>query len=230
MNPVVIKAFDLEDAWFKVVKACMELGYERPVFHGSSKGAIRKEPDYIFIEITNPSNRPLIPTTPEGVPAPTSMDYVNRYMQYLTSPYKEEWEDYTYGERMASMIEIDKVEGQRISALDFNQLERVIEILKETPETNRAVIVIGKAEDLVLEHPPCMITIQLKVRYGELHMLVVFRSWDAWGGLPSNLAALQLMKEYIGKEIGVKDGKIFATSFGLHVYDGEWEIARKVTG
>jgi len=227
---VIIKAFDLDDAWFKVVRACMESGYKRPVFHGTSKGQERKELDYVFIEITNPSHRPLVPMIPEGIPPPTSIDYVNRYLAYLMTPYKDEWESYTYGERMTAMSKIDMVEGQRVSSIDFNQLDRVIKILKVTPESNRSNIVIAKAEDLILDHPPCMRSIQFKVRYNKLHMSLYFRSWDAWGGFPSNLAALQLMKEYIGGLIEVEDGKIFAASMGLHVYEGEWEYASTLVG
>lgn len=182
------------------------------------------------MEITNPSMRPLVPTVPGDIPPPTDMEYVNRYLVYMMSPFKEEWESYTYGARMAGMSKIDMVEGQRVSSLDFNQLDRVIQILKETPESNRANIVIARAEDLLLEHPPCMRSIQFKVRYNQLHMSLYFRSWDAWGGFPSNLAALQLVKEHVGNEVGVKDGKIFAASMGLHVYDGEWELAEKLIG
>ena len=70
--------------------------------------------------------------------------------------------------------------------------------------------------------------LQFKVRYGKLHMFAYFRSWDAWGGLPSNLGALQLVKEFLGRQIGAEDGKIFASSMGLHVYNGEWELANRV--
>jgi len=174
---------------------------------------------------------------------------VNTYLEYLITPFKKEWEDYTYGERIAgslgvpedygsgldhsilnSMSKIDMIEGQRFSALDINQFEIIQTFLKETPETNRLVMEIGKPEDLLLKHPPCMRFIQFKVRYGQLHMYVYFRSWDCWGGMPANLAALQLVKEFLGKQADIEDGKIFASSLGLHLYDGEWELAEKVVG
>jgi len=230
-----IKAFDLNSMWFKVLKACMEKGYKRPVYRGSRKEADRLELDFAVLEVTNPSNRPLVPDVPEGLPPPTSMAYVNKYLAYLITPYKSEWEDYTYGERMAGQIKIDRIEGQRVSALDFNQLDIIQKFLKETPGTNRSIIEVGKPEDLILENPPCMRLLQFKVRYEQLHLFVYFRSWDAWGGLPSNLAALQLLKEHL---VGVlsktgyqfTDGKIFAASMGLHVYSTEWDLARKVVG
>jgi thymidylate synthase len=48
-------------------------------------------------------------------------------------------------------------------------------------------------------------------RHGRrLHFILYFRSWDLWAGFPSNLAAIQLLKEYMGQEIGVEDGSIVA--------------------
>lgn len=249
MEVTYIKAFDLPSAWYQAVKNCLEKGYERPVFRGAREGAKRKELDFVLLEINKPDNRPLVPDVPDGVPPPTSLQYVNTYLEYLITPFKQEWEDYTYGERIAGqlgvpddygfgfdeslvkeMSKIDMVEGQRFSAIDINQFEIIQEFIKDTPETNRLVMEIGKPEDLLLKHPPCMRFIQFKIRYGELHMYVYFRSWDVWGGLPSNLAALQLVKEFLAKHAGVKDGKIFASSMGLHLYDGEWEIAKLVVG
>jgi thymidylate synthase len=66
-------------------------------------------------------------------------------------------------------------------------------------------------------------------RYGKLHFIVYFRSWDLWGGFPANLAALQLVKEEMVMEISkkrpVEDGEIIAVSKGLHLYDYAWKLA-----
>lgn len=67
-----------------------------------------------------------------------------------------------------------------------------------------------------------------RISDGALHFIVYFRSWDLWGGFPSNLGGLQLMKEYMASEIGVKDGEIVAASKGLHLYDYTWDLAKQV--
>ena len=43
-----------------------------------------------------------------------------------------------------------------------------------------------------------------------------------------NLAAIQLLKEYMADEIGVADGEIIASSKGLHLYEYSWELAKTV--
>ena len=68
--------------------------------------------------------------------------------------------------------------------------------------------------------------IDTRVRYGKLHFILYFRSWDLWGGFPSNLGGLQLVKQYMAEEIGVSDGEIIAVSKGLHLYDYSWELAK----
>ena len=41
---------------------------------------------------------------------------------------------------------------------------------------------------------------------------------------------VELLKEYMSDEIGVKDGEIIAMSKGLHLYDYSWELARTASG
>ncbi|MDD5703502.1 MAG: thymidylate synthase, partial [Dehalococcoidales bacterium] len=80
--------------------------------------------------------------------------------------------------------------------------------------------------DLFLADPPCLRGIDVRLLNGRLHFMVYFRSWDLWAGFPSNLAAVQLLKEYMASEIGVEDGELVAASKGLHLYEQTWEIAR----
>ena len=241
-----ITAFDIPDSWFRILKEILDHGYERPVFRGAREGHKRLELDSASIHITNPSVRPLVPTVPDGIPPPTSVDYINQYVLSLMSPEKADWEDYTYGQRMHQLLGVpedygtgqderfihmlkhDMIEGMRMSALDFNQFQTAMEMLKQTPESNRAMIEIGKPEDLLLKHPPCMRYVQFKVRYERLHIWVYFRSWDAWAGYVSNLPALQLVSEYVAKQLGVQSGEMFAFSAGLHLYDDSFELARQV--
>jgi thymidylate synthase len=89
---------------------------------------------------------------------------------------------------------------------------------------------VGEAKSIYLADPPCLRGIDTRIRYGKLHFMAYFRSWDLWAGFPSNLAAMQLLKEYMAQEIGVEDGEMIAMSKGMHLYEYSWDLARTAAG
>lgn len=233
MQPVYIDAFDLDDAWFQCLSAILEKGQVYKVERGSYAGERRLEFDFVTVRVRKPSNQ-IIPLIPEGlnIPVPTSIEYVNEYLQYLLTSTKTETEDYTYGERLVEpKVRIEEVVGEKKMIKDMplkvNQIEEVIKIYKtEGFGTNQAIMEIGMPSDIKLKDPPCLRLIDTRVRYGKLHFIVYFRSWDLWGGFPSNLGGLQLVKQYMAEEIGVEGGEMIACSKGLHLYEYAWEWAK----
>ena len=209
MRLTVIQSFDIGDAWYKSIREILINGYNYTIERGSFKGHNRLEFDNVNISISSPSNRPLIPDVPEGVPPPTDQKRVNEYLALLMTPEKGDYQ-YTYGERISS------------------QLLQAIEMLKNTPMTNQCTIEIGQPSDINIEHPPCLRLIDCRIRYGALHFFVYFRSWDLWSGLPPNLAGIQMVKEWMAREIGVEDGTLNAWSKGLHLYDFQFEHAKNL--
>lgn len=228
-----IDAFDLDDAWFQCLSNILEKGQVYKVERGSYAGERRLEFDFVTVRVRKPSNQ-IIPFIPEGlnIPVPTSMEYVHEYLQYLLTSAKTETEDYTYGERLVEpKVRIEEVvDGKKMikdMPLKVNQIEEVIKIYKtEGYGTNQAIMEIGMPSDIKLKDPPCLRLIDTRVRYGKLHFIIYFRSWDLWGGFPSNLGGLQLVKQYMAEEIGVGDGEIIACSKGLHLYEYAWEWAK----
>ena len=69
--------------------------------------------------------RPLIPDIPPGlgIPAPTTMEYVDQYMRYWITDQREKEETYTYGERLTNP-KINEV------SLGVNPVEEVIKMYK----------------------------------------------------------------------------------------------------
>lgn len=211
-----VKGFNIPDVWFKCINTILDYGRTYVVERGSFVGHKRRELDFIVVEIERPGFRPLVPEIPpslEGiVPPPTSLDYVMKdYLPYLFTDVKEPTEQYTYGERISRQVDL------------------VIDMLRKTPRTNQATMEVAKPDDIRLEHPPCLRLIDIKVIEGKLVFYPYFRSWDLWSGFPPNLAAIQLLKEYMAKEIGVEDGPIVACSKGLHLYDFQIEYAMYLT-
>lgn len=232
LTPVYIDAFDLDDAWFQCLYQILDKGHIYTIDRGSYQGQKRLEFDFVTIRVRKPS-RQIIPIIPEGmsIPPPTDMNYINSYLSYLLTGQKTNTEDYTYGERLVDPKVRIKGKGScelcEEIPLDCNQIEEVIKIYKTQGHgTNQAVMEIGMPSDIKLDDPPCLRLIDTRVRYGKLHFILYFRSWDLWGGFPSNCGGLQLVKNYMADEIGVEDGEIIAVSKGLHLYDYSWELAK----
>lgn len=208
MEISVVKARDLPEAWFLCLRRTLTQGREYVIDRGSNVGHRRKELDFIVLQVELPGSRPLVPDVPPGVPPPSSMEYVENYLQYLLTSFKADNEQYTYGEDLEQ------------------QIPELIRIYREDGHnTNQGFMAVGSKESIRLPDPPCLRGIDTRVENGRLHFIVYFRSWDLWAGLPSNLAGIQLLKEYVASEIGVEDGEIMALSKGLHLYDYTWELA-----
>ena len=209
MQISTIEARDIPEAWFLCLRRVLEEGYEYMIDRGSFEGQRRKELDLAVVQIRQPGIRPLVPDVPQGISPPTTIEYVESYLPYLMTSFKAENEEYTYGEDLEP------------------QFPEIIQMYKEGGyNTNQAYMAVGNRDSIYLSDPPCLRGIHTRVRYGQLHFIVYFRSWDLWGGFPSNLAALQLMKEYMASEIEVDDGELICLSGGLHLYDHTWEWAK----
>jgi len=211
MNITTIQARDIPDAWFQCVYEIIDKGHRYQIDRGSFQGQERLEFDYITVQIKYPGTRPLIPDIPEAlcIPNPVADGYIESYLPYLMTAEKQPNEDYTYGEYLEP------------------QIAEVIRMYRNDGHgTNQAYMTVGDPKALLLNDPPCLRGIDTRIRYGKLHFMVYFRSWDLWNGFPANLGAIQMLKEYMAQEIGVEDGEIIASSKGLHLYDYIWELAR----
>jgi thymidylate synthase len=245
LNYVYIDAFDLDDAWFQALSSILDKGYVYKITRGSYEGQHRLEFDGVTIRVRNPKNQ-IIPIIPEGmsIPPPTDMNYVSGdYLMYLMTDQKTKTEDYTYGERLNNFkirIQKDVIEGDGFAhkALEkeeihegTNQIQETINMFKRSGAgTNQATMEIGMPSDIKLTEPPCLRLIDCRMRYGKLHFFIYFRSWDLWGGFPSNLGGIQLLKQYMAEQIGCQDGEMVLMSKGLHLYEYVWEYAKLRTG
>jgi len=214
MDITFIEARDLPDAWFQCVYNIFDNGRTYTIERGSFEGQQRLEYDFVVVRITHPETRPLIPDMPPGIglPPPTDMEYVNEYLDKLCSASsKADFEDYTYGMLLES------------------QIAEVIRMYREEGfGTNQACMAVCDTESIYLKDPPCLRQIDTRIHPDDrkLHFVVYFRSWDLWAGFPSNLAGIQLLKEYMAGEIGVEPGETIAISKGMHLYDYVWELGK----
>jgi thymidylate synthase len=213
MRVTNIEAKTLPEAWFLCIQGLGKRIHTRiyRVDRGSFVGQKRIEYDFVTVRVEFPGSRPLIPDVPLGTPPPTSMDYVEHYYQrYVIGTEREKDENYTYGE-------------------DINpQVPRILDMLATDPDTNQACITLGDRNSINLPDPQCLKVLDFRLSYNRLSVAVYVRSWDLWAGFPSNLAAIQLLKESMAVALGVNDGVIIACSKGLHLYDYSWDYANAV--
>lgn len=229
LSPLLIHAKTISDAWFQLLYNLFDYAYVQHIQMGSfekEQHRLQYPGIAVFIEHPEVDMVPVIPPH-MGIPAPTSKEYIEDYFaNYLMNPELSENETYRY----ASRIHAPMPEGG-------TQLERVINILKETPLTNQAVIEIGTPQDLDICYgkdgkldPPCLRLLDFKVipLQSKLVLTVTayFRSWDLWAGFPTNLGGIELLKQYISQETGLENGPIYAYSAGAHIYGYQEEIAR----
>jgi len=213
MEITKIDARDLPEAWFRCLGTVLVNGRDYKIDRGSFTGQHRKQLDYLVVHIKYPGNEPLVPTVPQGIPSPSTMEYVESYLSYLMTSQKTESEQYTYGQYLES------------------QIAEVIRMYKEDGHnTNQAFMTVGDAKSIFQSDPPCLRSIDTRILDNKLNFMVYFRSWDLWAGFPSNLAGIQLLKKYMADEIGVNDGELIASSKGLHLYEYTWEMAKTTSG
>jgi len=78
--------------------------------------------------------------------------------------------------------------------------------------------------------PPCLSLIDTEVLEGKLHLTCYFRSWDAYAGLPANIAGIQLFNEAFVSEINrrgnlnLTTGKLIFHSKNCHIYERQFKL------
>lgn len=242
-----LKAMDIPDAWFQCIFSILDNGFKYTIDQGSFVGNQRLEFDFITIEIQNPYKEPydlMLPDIPAhyNIPAPVESGYVEQYLPYLMTAEKQPGEDYTYGERLAGYEWLSTYQhlsiyrktqeecGEGVQPpTEFNFVDQVshfIRLLRETPGTNQAILQVGQPSDCMLDDPPCLRHIDMRVKDNRLIFYPYFRSWDLWGGFPANLAGIAVLQKYMADSIGVNTGEIVASSKGLHIYKYVEELAK----
>lgn len=207
----IINATTIPDAWYWTLFDICHYGYTHIISEGSFAGNTRTE-IIAAINIRYPGCQPVIPEIPPclNLPTPVSQEYIDKYYLYLVTQDKQPNETYTYGERIAPHLEY---------------LANKITNSKEG--CNQYCLEVAQPTDVYLPDPPCLRLLDFQIFKNSLNLYTYWRSWDAWGGMPANLAALQKLKSELASLIGVNDGELTAFSKSLHLYSHELVLAEK---
>ena len=102
-----------------------------------------------------------------------------------------------------------------------NQIDYVINLLKENPKTRRAAISIYDAkEHHEYKHDtPCTYAVQFTIVGQKLNMCVVMRSNDLWYGFCNDQYCFSKLQELVATETGLLIGSYYHFAHNLHLYD-----------
>lgn len=104
----------------------------------------------------------------------------------------------------------------------YDQLQRIVELLKADHGTRRAVLTMWHPNDLNntgSSDIPCNTNVYFKIRDGVLRMTVCNRSNDIiWGAYGANMVHMSMLMEYIAMKVGVGIGTYTQVSDSFHAY------------
>ncbi len=103
----------------------------------------------------------------------------------------------------------------------FNQIEKMIELLKVDPNSRRAVMNINVPNEKVIETKDemCTICLNYQIRNGKLNCSALLRSNDIYTGVVYDATYFILLQKYIADRLNVGYGSYTHMAFSLHAYD-----------
>jgi len=111
-----------------------------------------------------------------------------------------------------------------------HQLPLIVDELRAHPESRRAVVYVGRHDDLgavgaaTAGEMPCTMTWQFLIRGDRLHMIVGMRSWDAVWGLSYDVPCFAAVQMAVAKAVGVSVGTYRHHAGSFHLYERHWNI------
>lgn len=122
-------------------------------------------------------------------------------------------------------------------------VEKVIKTLTEDPDSRQAMIHYGESRHFWVgnKDTPCCITNQFFIRDNALHMVVNMRSNDAILGITYDYLWFRSLMEEILLEVSgnlaatgnkktIRRGHIYYNIGSLHLYEKDFELAKKIIG
>jgi thymidylate synthase len=102
-----------------------------------------------------------------------------------------------------------------------NQLDKVVNQLKNNKETRQAVISIydGKEIDTYSKDTPCTYAVQFTILNNKLNMTVLMRSNDLWYGFCNDQFCFSRLQEMVSIELNIEIGTYYHFAHNLHIYN-----------
>jgi thymidylate synthase len=169
---------------------------------------------------------------------PTDRKIVNKERKWNEEYAEAEWQWYlsgdpntkALGEIYGKVPEIWKLMEDSRGNVNSNygwqwkrndQINCVINMLKEYPETRQAAISIYdcKEWDSYEYDTPCTYAIQFTIIHGRLDMCVTMRSNDLWYGFCNDQYQFSKLQEMVSGQLNIEPGVYYHFAHNMHLYN-----------
>lgn len=134
--------------------------------------------------------------------------------------------DYTYPERINTKVQSLEIGGPD----NVTILEAIIQLLKQDPDTRKAVLPIFTDYDCNnydgIARIPCSMYYGFFIRQGQLNLTYHQRSSDFVGHFGDDVYLAWRLMEYVAEKVGVKVGHLIHTIDSLHTYKKDWHFLK----
>tara|TARA_R110000803_G_scaffold130334_2_gene197673 strand:- start:937 stop:1578 length:642 start_codon:yes stop_codon:yes gene_type:complete len=104
-----------------------------------------------------------------------------------------------------------------------DQLNKVVQMLNEKPDTRQATISIydGKEIDKYATDTPCTYAVQFTILNDKLNMCVTMRSNDLWYGFCNDQYCFSELQRYVAMRTDKEVGEYYHFAHNLHLYNNK---------
>ncbi len=111
----------------------------------------------------------------------------------------------------------------------IDQIENVIEQIKNNPDSRRMIVTAWNPEDVPTSAlPPCHVMFQFYVVDGKISVQLYQRSGDMFLGVPFNIASYALLLNMIARETGLQVGEFIHTLGDAHIYSNHFSQVKEM--
>lgn len=107
----------------------------------------------------------------------------------------------------------------------INQIDWVVNRIKNKPETKSATITLHKPGETMLA---CLSMLDFKYRENALDMTAVYRSQNIFWSHPGNMLALHHIHQDVSEALGYKLGKVELIVISAHIYASDFNKVIKI--
>jgi len=169
---------------------------------------------------------------------PKDRKIINKERNWKEDYAEAEWQWYLSGDRNISKLgeiygkvpEIWKRMADENGNVNSNygwqwirtdQLNHVIKLLKENPNTRQAAVSIYDAKEHIKYDydTPCTYAIQFTIVHGRLDMCVTMRSNDLWYGFCNDQYQFSKLQEMVSKQLDIETGVYYHFAHNMHLYN-----------